>query len=47
MRPSGVEGTPEADRKENILLTVLLQRGRSRVEVFPEIFCRKHLGLSP
>jgi hypothetical protein len=47
MRPSGVEGTPEADRKEHILLIVLLHKGRNRVEVLPEIFCRKHLGLSP
>jgi hypothetical protein len=47
MRPWGVEGTPEADKKGHILLVVLLHRGRSRVEVLPEIFCRKHPGLSP
>jgi hypothetical protein len=28
MRPSGVEGTPEADRKEHILLIVLLHNKR-------------------
>jgi hypothetical protein len=47
MRPCGVEGTLEADRKGQILLILLLHRGRSRVEVLPEIICRKHLGLSP